>query len=608
MQTAVSVARAVTFGRPHLIVVAATLVAFALAYLLAFLLRFEFTFGTYREFFFGTLPFALLIKLSAFYISGVFSILWAYVGIRDLWKILRATAFASAAMAAVNLLLLPQVFIPRTVLVIDGLLTFLTVSGVYAMLRSLREAASHESATEVPREPVFVIGAGDAGEALLRELQRNPASGARVVGFLDDEPAKHKQSLRGVRVLGTIAQAAELARDLGVRKAFVAIPSAPGSTVRTIVNHLLKANLAIKVLPPLGKLSAAGGFLPQLREVQIEDLLRRPPVKLDDAAISKFIRDKVVLVTGAAGSIGSEICRQVLDYHPAKLVALDMAETPLHDLLLELRQRVKDGILVPELADVTNRTRIEEVFAKHKPAVVFHAAALKHVPMCEAHPAEATRVNVGGTTNVAEIARATATEAFVMISTDKAVNPTSVMGATKRIAEMLVGSLRAETGTRFMSVRFGNVLGSNGSVIPIFKRQIAAGGPVTVTHPEMKRYFMLIPEAVQLVLQSCVLGSGGEIFVLDMGEPIGIVDLAEDVIRLSGLVPGKDIRLEFTGIRPGEKLFEELRLDTEAVDHTLHPRVFRLRGVPTRRPAIDGLTASPAQDLVSRLHELARAL
>jgi FlaA1/EpsC-like NDP-sugar epimerase len=609
----VSLARRLTFNRPHLAVVAATLGIFAAAFVLAYWLRFEFAIPARESsFVISAVPFVLLVKLIVFYLCGTYRILWAYVGIRDLFRLFRATVFASGGIVGVNFLIWRDQMAPRSVVVLDGVLTFLAVGGLYVLLRHLREAGglpSHGSA-----EPVVIVGAGDAGEALLRELQRNPLMGARVVGFVDDAPHKQGHSLRGVPVVGRTEDIREIAYRFGVRKAFIAIPNASGLVMRKLVTGLLTAGLAVKVLPQMGRTATSSGFVPQLREVSMEDLLRREPIKLDDQAISAFIKGKVVLVTGAAGSIGSELCRQLLECRPARLVALDCAETPLHNLILELRARVDEGVLIPELADVTHKERIEGVFQKERPAVVFHAAALKHVPMLESHPCEGVRVNVGGTQIVAEAAKRSGTWAFVLISTDKAVRPSSVMGATKRIAEMLIKTLDGGQGTRFMSVRFGNVLGSNGSVLPIFKAQLARGGPITVTHPEMRRYFMTIPEAVQLVLQASVLGRGGETFVLDMGEAVRIVDLAKDLIRLSGLVPDVDVKVEFTGMRPGEKLFEEIRLDSEEVERTSHLQVFLLRpkledvrGVQVESEFIFRLlTAKESGEAVSLLGKLVR--
>jgi FlaA1/EpsC-like NDP-sugar epimerase len=574
--TLVSIARKLTGNRPHLIVVVATLLIFAAAFVAAYLLRFEFNLVSIDvPFVLGALPWVLLVKLIVFYICGTYRILWAYVGIRDLLRLSRATVFASGGIVGTNFLLWRDGMAPRSVIVLDGILTFLAVGGLYVLLRYLREAGGLPS--EGSTEPVVIIGAGDAGEALLREIHRNSLMGSKVVGFLDDAQHKQGHSLRGVPVLGRIQDIREIGYKYGVKKAFVAIPSASGLMMRRVVTHLLKAGMAIKVLPPLGKMANSSGFVPHLREVSMDDLLRRDPIKLDDKAISAFIQGKIVLVTGAAGSIGSELCRQILDYHPARLVALDCAETPLNDLILEIGRQVSKDLVIPELADVTNTHRITGIFQRYRPEIVFHAAALKHVPLMETHPLEAARVNIGGTRWVAEAAKQVGVKSFVLISTDKAVKPSSVMGATKRVAEMVVNHLNKDSSTNYVCVRFGNVLGSNGSVLRIFKSQLEKGGPLTVTHGEMRRYFMTIPEAVQLVLQAAVLGKSGETFVLDMGEPIRILDLAEDLIRLSGLIPGIDVKIEITGIRPGEKLFEEISLESESLVRTEHRQVFCLQ-------------------------------
>jgi len=570
--------RQLTGNRPHLAVVLASLGVFAFSYSLSFLLRFEFKIPRpEQEFMFATLPFVLLIKLVVFYVSGIYRILWAYVGIRDLFRILRTTAFASGVTIGVNFVLWRNFMAPRSVVVMDGLLTFLLIGGLYAVLRHLREVVG--STPRQVSEPVVIIGAGDAGQSLLQEIQRNPSLGASVIGFLDDSIVKQGHSLRGVPVLGRITAAREIAYRLGVRKAFVAIPSASGSVIRRIVTDLLSAGLAIKILPNIESTpgsSNASSFLPLLRGVTVEDLLRRDPIVLDDSAISEFIHGKVVLVTGAAGSIGSQLCRQIIHYLPARLIVLDCAESPLHDILLELNTLTGHVEITPEFADITNAARIGGIFAKHQPKIVFHAAGLKHVPMMERHPREAIRVNVGGTRTVATAAQAIGASAFVLISTDKAVNPSNTMGATKKIAETIVKDMSASK-TRFMAVRFGNVLGSNGSVLRIFKNQLERGGPLTVTHPDMRRYFMTIPEAAQLVLQAAVLGKNGDILELEMGKPVRIVDLAEDLIRLSGLTPNVDIRIEFTGIRPGEKLDEELVHPFEKIVPTAHSQVYCIR-------------------------------
>ena len=577
--------RRLTRGRPHLLVALGTLTTAALAWVLAFAVRYEFRPPpSAQQVLLFSLPFVLLLKVLAFAACGVFRILWVYVGLHDLAMLFRAAAAASLVIGAGSWALLDEGVVPRSVVVLDGLLTFMGVGGYYALLRFLREESPRREPRTAPAERILIVGAGDTGDTLLRELQRNVPAAVEVMGFVDDDPEKEGRLLRGVPVLGGLSRLGEIARRLRVKKAFIAVPRAAGAQLRRLVSKVLDAGLEAKILPPVGTLSSSGGFLPQLRDVSIDDLLRRAPVSLDEGRISELIRGKTVLVTGAAGSIGSELCRQIVQYEPAKLVALDWAETPLHDVLLRLKTGAQERKVVSELADVTDAVRVDGLFARHRPQIVFHAAALTHVPMCEWHVREALRVNVGGTRTIADAARRTGAAKLVLISTDKAVNPSSLMGASKRVAELLLQRLDAGGATRFSAVRFGNVLGSNGSVVPVFKAQLARGGPLTVTHPDMRRYFMTIPEAVQLVLQAAVLGRGGEIFELDMGEPVRIVDLAEDLIRLSGLVPGRDIRIEFTGVRPGEKLFEELYLDSEKLVPTGHPKVFCLKGGDTALP------------------------
>ncbi len=572
-------ARRLTGGRPHLLVVLSALGVSAGAWVLAYLVRFEFEVPPHHRSLMGlTLPFVLLVHAVAFHASGVFRILWPYVGIRDGLLIVRGTAGATALLYALNGLLLIPGTVPRSVVLLGGVLTLVGVGGLYAALRLAREASVRVEPGRAGPEPVLILGAGDTGDALLREIERSPAPAARVVGFLDDDPDKRGCLLRGVPVVGGRDEAGRLARERSVRQVWVALPSADRTALHRAARSLREAGLLPRVLPPLGRLCTTMPLLPQLRELAIGELLRREPIELEEGRIGTFLRGKRVLVTGAAGSIGSELCRKVLAYHPARLAAFDCAETPLHDLMLELRTGPAEHAVFPELGDVTDPVRVRGLFSAHSPEVVFHAAALKHVPLCESHPREAIRVNVGGTAAVAELAARSGAGHFVLISTDKAVNPSSVMGATKRVAELVVQDFAGTPGpTRFVAVRFGNVLGSNGSVLRIFQSQLARGGPLTVTHPDMRRFFMTIPEAAELVLQAAIQAEGGEVFELDMGPPVRIVDLAEEFIRLSGLVPGRDATIEFTGVRPGEKLFEELYGHAEAVTPTAHPKVLRLK-------------------------------
>ena len=565
-------ARRLTGGRPHLLVTGATMGWCAAAWVLAYLLRFEFAIPAYLH---GpvmwTLPLVMVVQAVSFQATGVFRILWPYAGVRDAFIILRGVTWAGAALFVLSALFLPPGMAPRSVLLMHAILSQAGVCGLYLLLRSVREIRQRKEPAAVR---AVIVGAGDSGDSLLREIERSAPANLRIIGFIDDDPDKLGGLLRGLPVLGGVDDIRSIARDHRVRQALIAVPSATGIVLRAMVRPLMEAGLSVKVLPSLHRLSTTAPLLPQLKDVAIEDLLRREPVRLDEGRIESILRGKSVLVTGAAGSIGSELCRQILRYAPARLVALDWAETPLADLMLEIRTGENRGAVFPELGDVTDSVRVRSVFGEHAPDVVFHAAALKHVPVCEDHPREAIRVNVGGTRTVAEQATLSGAGLFVMISTDKAVNPSSVMGSTKRAAELVIQSLGGGGGsTRFAAVRFGNVLGSNGSVLGIFKGQLARGEPLTVTHPEMRRFFMTIPEAVQLVLQAAVQGEGGDVFELDMGAPVKIVDLAEDFIRLSGLRPGRDVKIRFTGVRPGEKLFEDLAFDAEAMRPTRHPDI-----------------------------------
>jgi FlaA1/EpsC-like NDP-sugar epimerase len=432
----------------------------------------------------------------------------------------------------------------------------------------------NKRAIEGVRHRVLLIGAGEAGVLVAREIRNRPDLGLHPVGFIDDNPFKVGTSIGGLHVLGTTATIAEIAERKRVKRALITIANASGQQIRRISELCRAAGLDTKIIPGIYEIVGSTVNLSRIREIAIEDLLRREPVQLDEEIVGGTIQGRVVLVTGAGGSIGSELCRQVCRFGPQRLVLVERFENALFEIHRELVSAFPHLQIEPRVGDVCDVARMEQVFSSTKPALVFHAAAHKHVPMMERNPGEAVKNNVGGTRNVAQLADRFGVERFVLISTDKAVNPSSVMGATKRVAEIYLQALSQRSQTRFVTVRFGNVLGSAGSVVPIFREQIARGGPVTVTHPEMTRYFMTIPEASQLVLQAGAMGNGGEIFILDMGEPVRIVDLARDLIVLSGLRPMDDIEIRFSGIRPGEKLFEELSTDAEHADKTRHPKIF----------------------------------
>ncbi len=585
---------------------------FAAAHAIAFALRFEFTFPPeYFPLAWSWLAINVAIHVAVFAQAGMFSGLWRYTGAKDLVALTRATVLSTLVFATVIALLGYRSY-PRSIFIIEFLLTMILVGGLRFGTRSLWQLA--QSAAQGPQGVklrVLIAGAGNAGEMLLREMQKH---GARYepVGFLDDDVAKQGVAIHGVKVRGRVADAPALAKKLRVDEVVVAIPSAVGRDMRRIVEAVRPAGVPIRTMPGIEALISGEVTLNQLREVAIEDLLGREPVQLDQGSLRALLEGQVVLVTGAGGSIGAELCRQVIRFSPKALVLVERSEPALFDIHRELLAAGNQVQLFPAIADVCDAGRVRALFARHRPQVVIHAAAHKHVPMMEWNPGEAIKNNVGGTRTVADAAHEFEAVQFVMVSTDKAVNPTSIMGATKRVAELYVQARNQNSHTRFVAVRFGNVLGSAGSVIPIFKEQIARGGPVTVTHPDMRRYFMTIPEASQLVLQAAGLGRGGEIFVLDMGEPVKIVDLARDLIRLSGLTPEKDIELRFTGLRPGEKLFEELSTAEERAEKTRHPKIFigKLPTLPQSevqellRALFDGVEGLTNEEAVKRLQRM----
>lgn len=563
----------VTYRR--LLVVVVHLVLWTLALGASFLLRFEFTFpANLRDVALQLLGLTLVMRALVHWRFGLFHGLWRYSGARDLTSLVKAAALSSILIATVWAFMATGTF-PRSILVLDFAFSILAVGGVRFSIRALREVvvATRAPESREARRRILVIGAGDAGEALMREIVRIYAHRYEAVGFLDDAAAKQNERIHGVPVLGPISDVELVAKRERIDEIILAIPSMSGSEIRKIVDQCGRTGATLRTLPGTDSLIDGRVTVSQLADVAIEDLLRREPVTLDTTAIGSFIRGRVVLVTGAGGSIGSELCKQICRFGPKKLLLVEQAENNLFEVHRALIADFKETKVIPYVADICDSRRLEAVFEAEHPAVVFHAAAHKHVPMMEANPGEAIKNNVFGTKKVADAAHRFKVEKFVMVSTDKAVNPTSVMGVSKRAAELYIQSLSQRSGTHFLAVRFGNVLGSAGSVVPIFKQQIAKGGPVTVTHPEMTRYFMTIPEACQLILQAGTMGRGGEIFVLDMGEPVKIVDLARDLIRLSGY-DEDTIPITFTGMRPGEKLFEELSFDAEKAEKTRHPKIF----------------------------------
>ena len=546
---------------------------------LAFLIRYDWTLpqNSWAAIFTATLT-LFLLKLAAAQVFGLYRRSWSRVAFRDLGDILRAVASVALIGSALLLWFGPVTGIPRSIALIDGLLTLFIMSGMRAAARYYHEAQLGQPSSGARRKAVLVIGAGEAGTLVVREMLRHPEMGLRPVGFLDDDPKKVGYRIATVPVLGTTDDINRLVQRYKVDEVLIALPSSDGRVVREIVGRIegAKSGLKYRIMPGVYELLSGQVGISRIREVQIEDLLRRPPVELDTTAISNYITDQVVMITGAGGSIGSELVRQICRFRPKELILFGRGENSIYTLERELDRDWPDVPYHSVIAGVQNIVRLDYVFRRYGPQVVFHAAAHKHVPLMELNPEEAVFNNIIGSRNLVTLALKYGISHFVNISTDKAVNPTSVMGASKRMVERIVQSaaLRAQPDQLFVSVRFGNVLGSRGSVIPVFKRQILAGGPVTVTHPDMTRYFMTIPEASQLVMQAAGQGSNGEIYILDMGEPVRIVDLAKDLIKLSGFEPDVDIPIAFSGIRPGEKLYEELMTNEEKGGATAHEKIF----------------------------------
>ncbi len=537
---------------------------------LAFMLRFDFNLpGHYVHALFFALMVWVPVKLTSFKILSL-DRRWArYISIEDLVRL--AWSNLIGTLVSVVILMVLRSGVPRTVYAIDLLLCIALTVGTRVIARRLIESMQPRRHPRT-RTRTLIYGAGDAGAALLRELRQNTALTYDVCGFVDDNSRKLGLVLHGVRVLGNGKALEHIAETQRAELVLIAIPAASGAQMKEILEKCTAAGIRSKTVPGVAELIEGNGLARQIRDVAVEDLLGRIPVLLDQDRISDKLQGRVILVTGAAGSIGSEICRQIARFHPAAIIGYEIAESPLFQLQMELARSFPEILFHAEIGSIQKPARLAEVFERYRPSVVYHAAAYKHVPLMEAHIFEAIENNVFGTLNVVEAARTYGVADLVMISSDKAVNPVNVMGATKRVAELLVRSRQPDDGT-YVSVRFGNVLGSNGSVVPIFKDQIARGGPITITHPEMERYFMTIPEACQLVLQASTMGKGGEIFVLDMGEPVRILDLARNLILLSGLRPEQDIMIEFTGVRPGEKLFEELRVEDEGLLATHHRKI-----------------------------------
>lgn len=516
------------------------------------------------------LPIALVVQGSTYWLFGLYRGFWRFASIPDLVRIIKAIALGTLVTGIIAFFVTRLEGIPRSVFILYPLLIMFGLAFPRLLYRWYKDHRFLLNQKEGKR--VVVIGAGRAGELLLRDLLHQ--QDFMPIALIDDDVSKHGREIHGIRVIGGVDQLEQITNSLDVEEILIAIPSISKSSMQRITALCSHTELPTRILPSLYELADYKVDSSQLRPVTVEDLLGREPVKLDEQAIGSYLQHRVVLVSGGGGSIGSELCRQVAAQYPQKLVILDHGEFNLYSIDHELRERFPDLSLESVLGDVRNVERINWVFETFSPEVVFHAAAYKHVPMVEMNPAEGVVNNVIGTRVIADAADRCGSERFVLISTDKAVNPANVMGATKRVAELYCQNLDARSRTKYITTRFGNVLGSTGSVVPLFQRQIENGGPVTVTHPEIKRYFMTIPEAVNLILQAGSMGQGGEIFVLDMGDPVLIHDLAEQMIRLSGFTPGNEIEIVYTGLRPGEKLFEEIFHESEGLQKTTHTKLF----------------------------------
>ena len=571
----------------------------AAAWVLAFQLRFDQGLPVfYQTLFDRTIWIVVPVKVAVFVLFGFSNRWWRYFSSRDMWR--TTTGVIAACVLADVIVYFAQpvgsLRLPRSIAVLDFLLTLALISGARMLARTLIERPNPLGLVARGRE-VLVVGAGSAGQLVVRELQRQP--GFSPIGLIDDDPKKRNMRLEGVRVLGTTDELPRILHDNKPDEVLIAIPSAPGALRAQVVEMAQRERIPVGTLPGLAELISGNVNLAgQIRPVQVEDVLGREQIDVDLREIAAYVHGKTVMVTGAGGSIGSELCRQIAKVGCQRLVIVDHAETPLFEIERELVDERHFSAVVPVIGDVKNGAKMRRVFERYRPAVVFHAAAYKHVPLMEANPLEAVRNNSLATRTLAQVAAESGTEVFVLISTDKAVAPKTVMGQSKALCEWIIETLghRPDVATRFVAVRFGNVLGSSGSVIPIFRKQIARGGPVTVTHPEMTRYFMTIPEAVSLVVQAGALGGRGEVYVLDMGEPVKIVDLARKMITLSGKEPDRDIKIEFVGVRAGEKLHEVLVSDGEQVAPTTHPKISQLT-----RPVVDPLWLDEQIAVLERL-------
>jgi FlaA1/EpsC-like NDP-sugar epimerase len=549
--------------------------------LFALYLRFDWNIPHVQiEFYYSlVIPLCILIVINN-KIFDLYDNLWKYASVNELISTVKSVTIFSIETYGIGFLVLHKLFgyslyrMPLSIIIISWILNIIFIGGSRFLFRIFNTLDRSQNNNNLAKKNTLIIGAGDAGSMLIKELKKHNEVPEYPVAAIDDDVTKIGKKINGVPIIGGREKIVEAIKDFKINEVILAIPTIDNDSRKEIFNICKDYNVKLKTIPGIYEIVEGKVNISKIRDVNIEDLLGRESIVLDTKGIDKYIKDKIVLVTGGGGSIGSELCRQIAKFCPAKLIILDIYENNVYDLQMEFNYLFPNIEKEIVIASVRDKQKLEEVFKKHHPEVVFHAAAHKHVPLMESNPSEAIKNNILGTLNVAQCSDQYKVRKFVMISTDKAVNPTNIMGASKRVCEMIIQGINARSKTEFVAVRFGNVLGSNGSVIPLFQKQISKGGPVTVTHPEINRFFMTIPEAAQLVIQAGAMAKGGEIFVLNMGKPVKIVDLAKDLIRLSGLEPDKDIKIKFTGLRPGEKLYEEVLMDSENLDKTIHDKIF----------------------------------
>jgi len=555
------------YKKPYLIITDIFLINLALFF--SYLLRFDRNFLNYLDYrFFNAVT---IFGIIALYITNIYNKIWLYASIAELKAIIKASVIINVLFIAYLYFFL--INFSRSVVMINFVLDIFILGGIRFLLRLIKNYYE-QNTTNKPQKNVLVVGAGDAGELLIREYQKHPELGKNIIGVIDDEKSKHGLEIHGIKVLGDRNIIPGVIEEYHVKEVVISIPSAKGEEIKEIYNLSKKEGVKVKTVPSIHEIVDGKFNINQIREVKVEDLLKRDQIELIEDDISSYLTDKTIFITGGAGSIGSELSRQSAKFSPKHLIIFDINENDSYFLKRELNEKFPEIKVSIEIGSVRDKEKLINSISQFKPDVMFHAAAHKHVPLMENNPEEAVKNNIFGTKNVVKAANEYNVDRFILISTDKAVNPTNVMGATKKVAEMIVQTYSEENNTKFMAVRFGNVLGSKGSVIPIFKKQIKNGGPITVTHPEVKRYFMTIPEAAQLVIQSGAIGKGGEVFILDMGKPVKIIELARDLIKLSGYKEGVDIDIEITGLRPGEKMYEEILLDTEEDISTEHEKIY----------------------------------